>query len=92
MRGVGGVETPCSFVGAREIARKTSAVTYQLSWKFQEYTGNDCSIPASRIFLVNLGVSAQIGRVAANTRHVPSSALAACPHLERATIISARSI
>ena len=36
-------------------------------------------------FLVNLGTSAQIGRV------VPSSALAACPHLERATIISARS-
>ena len=31
------------------------------------YTGNDCSIPASRICLVNIATSAQIGRVAANT-------------------------
>ena len=63
---------------------RSHALSYQLSCKLQEYTGNDCFIPASRIFLVNLGTSGQICRVVA----ILSSALAAGPHLERATIIA----
>ena len=27
---------------------RSHALSFQPSWKFQEYTGNDCSIPASR--------------------------------------------
>ena len=67
---------------------------HQLSRKFREYTGNDCSIPASRIFLANPGTSEQVSRFigAKTSTYICSSALAACPRLERATILLARGV